>query len=254
MLHRHDSLDTYKFHPIPGYEGLYECNELGIVRSLDRVVIHKNGKQQPVAGRVMSAYADSVGYMHVTLCKDGKQKAMGVHRIVALTFIPNPENKSQVNHIDGDKSNNHVDNLEWVTAAENNEHAWQNSLNCNAPRAVVAIDKLSGDVKTFPSVLAAKAALSYDVYSYLERHEDSPTHILKYADHNLDKKMSRISASKQPVGGNVPMPVRCIDTGEEFPSVRKCGQHFNIDDEVIRRALRYSSGYVKKYHLRFEFI
>ena len=68
------------------------------------------------------------GYIHITLYFNGKRKNYPIHRIVAMVFIPNPKNKPQVNHKDGDKQNNRVDNLEWVTNSENMRHAYKNGL------------------------------------------------------------------------------------------------------------------------------
>lgn len=68
------------------------------------------------------------GYAHITLQINKKPKRFNIHRLVAIAFIPNPENKPYVNHIDGNRSNNHVNNLEWVTAAENTQHAVRTGL------------------------------------------------------------------------------------------------------------------------------
>ena len=68
------------------------------------------------------------GYHQVDLCKNGVMKTLAIHRLVALAFIPNPENKETVNHIDGCKTNNHADNLEWCTQKENVQHSWSNGL------------------------------------------------------------------------------------------------------------------------------
>ena len=67
-------------------------------------------------------------YKVITFRKDGIKKQFRLHRLVAETFLPNPNNKSQVNHIDGNKANNHVSNLEWATPLENNIHAYQTGL------------------------------------------------------------------------------------------------------------------------------
>lgn len=67
-------------------------------------------------------------YLSVDLRKNGKRKTFQVHRLVAIMFIPNPENKSEVNHIDGNKLNNSVTNLEWNTTSENIKHAYQTGL------------------------------------------------------------------------------------------------------------------------------
>lgn len=75
---------------------------------------------------------DSHGYRAVELCINNNRYTVGVHRLVALAFIPNPENKPEVNHKDRNRSNNNVDNLEWVTQSENVAHAYRNGV---SPRA-----------------------------------------------------------------------------------------------------------------------
>ena len=100
---------------IPGYEGRYKISNYGKVWS--------NFKKD-----FMSISVDKDGYSRVALFKDGKQKQLQVHRLVALTFIPNPENKPEVNHKDRNKSNNNVENLEWVTQSENVAHAYRHGV------------------------------------------------------------------------------------------------------------------------------
>jgi hypothetical protein len=72
---------------------------------------------------------DGSYYLRVELCKDGKQKSKQIHRLVAESFIPNFQSKPEVNHLDGDKTNNDWTNLQWATKAENEKHAWDNGLN-----------------------------------------------------------------------------------------------------------------------------
>jgi hypothetical protein len=93
--------------PIPGYESLYEASTLGRVRSLFRY--KKILKPSPV----------TTGYLTVELWKDKQRKRIGIHRLVAMCFCENPENKPFVNHLDETKTNNRADNLEWVTHVEN---------------------------------------------------------------------------------------------------------------------------------------
>lgn len=102
---------------IKGYEGLYQISNLGNVKS-----VYKNGNFKILIGGIKN------GYRQVILVKDGKRKYINVHRLVAEAFIPNKENKSQVNHIDGNKLNNKVDNLEWCTQSENMKHAYKIGL------------------------------------------------------------------------------------------------------------------------------
>lgn len=96
--------------PIPGYEGLYSVSSDGKVKSLFRY------------HRTLKPNVSKNGYESVELFKDKKSKRLLVHRLVAIAFIPNPENLPQVNHKDENKRNNSVSNLEWVTAKQNMAH------------------------------------------------------------------------------------------------------------------------------------
>lgn len=116
---------------IPGYEDRYQVSNFGNVRSVDRFVEqfgHKNSYKRLMKGRTLILRKQRGGYLLATLTRDGKEKKETVHRLVALTFIPNPLNKEQVNHIDGNKENNCVENLEWCTQSENQKHCY-NILN-----------------------------------------------------------------------------------------------------------------------------
>ena len=83
------------------------------------------------SNKILSQYIGSTGYYMITIKKDGKYKPQRVHRLIAKEFIPNPYNKPNVNHIDGNKLNNSIDNLEWCTTMENNRHAIKLGLNNN---------------------------------------------------------------------------------------------------------------------------
>lgn len=108
---------------IPGYEGLYHCNSSGEVFSIDRVVEYSNGLIVKHKGRKLRQ-EKSKGYLRVSLSKDNKVKRFLVHRLVACCFIDNVDDKKCVNHIDGNKENNHVSNLEWVSHSENEQHSY----------------------------------------------------------------------------------------------------------------------------------
>lgn len=107
---------------IEGYEGLYEVSNLGRVRNLDKV----DSMGRFWKGKILTACQQRGNYLYVQLSKDGKQKPMKIHRLVAKAFIPNPDNKPQVNHKDCNKANNRADNLEWVTNQENIDHGKRN--------------------------------------------------------------------------------------------------------------------------------
>lgn len=117
---------------IDGYSN-YEVSNLGNVKSLS---YHETGISKNLKG-----YVDKHGYVVLNLCKNSKCKLVKVHRLVAITFIPNPENKAEVNHINGIKSDNRVENLEWNTRFENQKHAFNNGLNKIYDHQKIAISK-----------------------------------------------------------------------------------------------------------------
>lgn len=104
---------------IKGYEGIYQVSNLGRVRSLNRTYILNNGNPQSAKGQIMSQYDTKDGYKGIKLRGLCVRKSFRVHRLVAQTFIPNPENLPEVNHKDENKHNNIVSNLEWCTPKYN---------------------------------------------------------------------------------------------------------------------------------------
>lgn len=115
--------------PIIGFETYYHITRLGIIKSL-----HRRNKKGKISYRV-----DRAGYLTVRLSKDGKSQTKYLHRILAETFIPNPESKPGVNHIDGNKANNSLLNLEWVSHGENILHAYQIGLIKKKSKPVIDI-------------------------------------------------------------------------------------------------------------------
>lgn len=118
--------ETWK--DIPNYEGLYQASNLGRIKGLRRYK-QNHSKLQLVEEKIIKQYVNKHnGYVYAVLCKDGKEKNCRVHKLIATAFIPNPENKKTINHIDGNKANNRVDNLEWATNQENIMHAIETGL------------------------------------------------------------------------------------------------------------------------------
>lgn len=113
-----------KWKSIQGYEGQYDVSNLGKVKSVRRKALNGNGYQKK-KDRLLKPHINKGGYATVALCKDGKPKVFLVHRLVAIAFIPNPEGKPIVDHIDTNPLNNAVDNLRWCTQKEN----------CNNPKS-----------------------------------------------------------------------------------------------------------------------
>ena len=107
---------------IKEYKGLYQVSNLGRVKSFPRKGTHTTQE------RILKFGKTNKDYVIVILKKNNINKAFSIHRLVAQSFIPNLENKPQVNHIDGNKKNNNVNNLEWCTNLENRQHASKNHL------------------------------------------------------------------------------------------------------------------------------
>jgi hypothetical protein len=112
---------------INGFEGIYQVSNLGRVKSVKRTCNRSFGHGRAVPEKMLSAVKRNK-YLAVTLWMLNSKSMHSVHRLVAAAFLPNPENKATVNHIDGNKMNNHVENLEWATHSENSIHAFDNGL------------------------------------------------------------------------------------------------------------------------------
>lgn len=120
-------IDRETWKPIPEYENLYEISSKGRVKSCKRVIKYKNGINHSVKEHMMQPYL-SKGYARVRLCKNNKHKRFFIHTLVAKAFIQNPCNYPIINHKDGNKLNNEIENLEWCTYSHNNREAYRLGL------------------------------------------------------------------------------------------------------------------------------
>ena len=121
---------------IKNYEGLYEVSNKGRVKRLERVTTDKNGKDYHLKEKILKDHLNSYGYLIVNLYNKDGGKQLRVHRLVAEAFIPNPNNnKPQVNHKDEIKTNNCIENLEWMTCKENNNYGTRNERAIKAMKA-----------------------------------------------------------------------------------------------------------------------
>lgn len=138
-----------------------EVNQFGIVRTKDRIVIRKDGKKYHVKGYVLKQYKNSRGYTYITFGVNNKTVTLRVHRLVAICFIPNPENLPEVNHIDCNRANNNVDNLEWCSHEYNMTYREEHgiALNCS----VFAVNLKTSKVLYFESQHEASRELGISV-------------------------------------------------------------------------------------------
>lgn len=150
---------------IKGYEKLYLISNYGRVKSLEKVS-KINGRIYPT--KILKCHIGTKKYLDVELCKNGTSKRHRIHRLVAECFIPNPENKPQINHEDCNKQNNRIDNLSWNTNSENQKHAFINGLNSRkkygeSPRAkkVNQYDLDGNLVREWDSVIRIKNEKGY---------------------------------------------------------------------------------------------
>jgi hypothetical protein len=124
-----------EWRPCPEYEEYYEISNFGRVKSKAVFIRHdgnwaeENGYVKKI--KVKNITTNRYGYLTSKLCKLGKCRRLTIHRLVAKAFIPNPNNYTQVNHIDGNKENNCIWNLEWVSQARNIQHAFETGLMTN---------------------------------------------------------------------------------------------------------------------------
>src|SRR5699024_3977580 len=124
---------------IEGYEGIYQVSNLGRVKRV-------------TTGRILKSGKNRGGYLYINLCKQGVVSNKIIHRLVEQAFIPNPENKSDINHIDEDKTNNTVTNLEWTTRKENLNHGTHNDrVSKTLSIQIIATNIKTGDSTEFYS-------------------------------------------------------------------------------------------------------
>lgn len=247
--------------PIPGYEGYYEASSEGQIRSVDRLV-HHGGYSYSRKGRIRKPF-NTRGYNSVALNKDKIETTYQVHRLVAMTFIPNPEDKPCVNHIDGNKTNNSVSNLEWVTYSENSKHAIRTGLvdlettreNGRKAIDVTGIRVMCEDTgEVFESVISAcrrihSECVVANIHSNKRSHKGkgwlftiiSEEYYQAHKDDMLDEKeCNRIHQEIKDRVGHVgkAIPIYCVERDIHYPSVAAAARDNDMDKETINLAMK----------------
>jgi hypothetical protein len=134
---------------VVGYEELYQVSNLGRIKSFEKMVHHFKGGLRKLKEKIRKLANDSDGYLVVDLYKNGNGKSYKVHRLVVISFLENIENKKAVNHKNGIKNDNTLENLEWCTNSENEIHAHKIGLKkpqINNEKCVLMYDKLNEEL------------------------------------------------------------------------------------------------------------
>lgn len=167
--------------PVVGYEGYYEVSNLGNVRS-----VRYNHVGEVIYSRIIKPCTKANGYFGVVLSKQSTTTNYLVHRLVAITFLENPFDLPEVNHKDGDKTNNAITNLEWVSSSDNLAHAYRNGLKYKVGKPVVCVE--TGEI--FESVKAANESLGIthyhiaDVCNHITNHKTVCGYHWEWVDSN----------------------------------------------------------------------
>jgi len=179
-------MNNEKWKDIEGYEGYYQVSNYGNVKSLERIKRGKGNAKIKLNEKLLVQRLDYCGYLVVHLCKEGKVKTFKVHRLVAQAFISNPFNKETVNHIDELKTNNNVENLEWMTFLENIRYGKLRSKKISKAksRPILQFDVNENYVKRYCSATEAseinKIPLSNIVECAGGKHKHAGGYIWKY--------------------------------------------------------------------------
>ena len=151
----HSSVDLGKviceeWKDIQGYEGLYQVSNCGRVKSHDRVVFQSNRYGTTTVhvykGKILKECANPNGYIHVDLHKNGKVKRFLMHRLVAMHFLKRLNEQNVINHLDGNKFNNHVSNLEWCTQSHNIQYAYEHGTKIPPHMRQIAQCDMDGNI------------------------------------------------------------------------------------------------------------
>ena len=232
------------FKDVPTFHG-YQASRDGVIRRKPSKLVNKLGNEMRLRCMVMKPRPDKDGYLHISVTINGRHMTPSVHKMVALTFIPNPENKPTVNHKDGNKRNNTVENLEWATVEEQNHHAIATGLRDGSMKAAWQMSKkLSSKSiycvesnRIYPSYISAirELGISYDV---IRKSIVDAVSVKGYTFYRCDSDGNKIVDNFIKDNGSG-KHCRCIETGQVFKSVREASREMNIDRHKLQKAIDF---------------
>lgn len=245
---------------VPDSDGYYQVSNLGRVKGLRRMIEDYNGRKLRVLPEYVCKPQINSGYYQIYVDYKGKRIDKAIHRLVASAFIPNPDNLPEVNHIDGNKLNNTATNLEWCSRIDNRRHAIANGLSKdNIPIQCIE------DGKIFYSYSEAGDYYGVDLTT-IARHtydkEDIPLdssggsigkHFIRILIDNKEKSIDKLKEEQfmarfvrkqrkqlsdtSETPSNIPIPVYCAETNEEFESYSAAGRAFDCSASEIKKSV-----------------
>lgn len=188
---------------IKGYKGLYQISNLGRIKSLGRTIKRDKKGEMRIEEKIIQVHTLKNGYNKVDLFKEGKKKCCYIHRLVAEAFIPNTDRKKDVNHINGIKLDNRVENLEWATRSENMKHAFRTGLSATTEAQRIAARKNGSKniTQTYPKIM--KKVKQYDLEGNFIKEWKSITDAEEHLNINLKHMAEHCRGKRKSLGGYI---------------------------------------------------
>lgn len=198
-------LNNELWRPVVGYETYYVVSNYGRVRSLPRYVNFIHGTVRKLKGKVLKPMTDANGYQYVMLAYNGTQKSKFIHRLVGEAYLDKPDPSCEINHIDGDKRNNAVDNLEWVSHKHNIQHSFDAELHkkysSEYMRKIGRVGSKISAAKSSIAVLCESDGLAFVSQNAADRyygyHAGSVCEAIKHKNGAFKNKQFRILSDKE---------------------------------------------------------
>lgn len=146
---------------VVGYEGHFMVSESGKIKSLDRTYVRRDGKKYPITGKELTPFIGNTGYTRIALRRNAMQVKYSIHRLVAEAFLPKEKGRDFVNHLDGNRLNNHYSNLEWVNNRENSCHKYKNQ---NTSSKYIGVSYINAKKKFVASICVGNIDINLGAY------------------------------------------------------------------------------------------